>query len=122
MKKIKELYEKVAGDSALQAKFTEIMKGAEEAGEVVTGEKLVAFAKEAGYDVTIEECREFFMALAEKAEGEISDTELDMVAGGKRDDEIAISIVTVLYGCGVISVSKEGKMICENPNLDPVTR
>jgi len=41
----------------------------------------VAFAKELGYDVTKEEIDEFFKNLSERAE--LSEDELDMVAGGK---------------------------------------
>jgi predicted ribosomally synthesized peptide with nif11-like leader len=83
MDKTKQLYEKVAGDSALQAKFNAILKEAEKAGEAATKEKLTAFAKEAGFEVSLDEMKDFFKSLAEKGEGELSDTELDMVAGGK---------------------------------------
>lgn len=61
MGKMKELYAKVAGDAALQAKFAEIMKGAAETGET-TKAKLTAFAKEAGYEVNWDEAQEFFKA------------------------------------------------------------
>jgi len=83
MSQMKELYGKVAGDSTLQAKFIEIMKGAEEAGEFATGEKLVAFAKETGHDVTLEEIQEYFKNLFEKKGETLSEEELDSVAGGK---------------------------------------
>jgi predicted ribosomally synthesized peptide with nif11-like leader len=83
MSKMQELYEKVAKDSALQVKFNAIISDAQEAGEAATGEKLAAFAKEAGFDVTLEDMQTFFKELSEKGEGELSDTELDMVAGGK---------------------------------------
>jgi hypothetical protein len=59
MEKIEELYAKVAGDAALQAKFAEIMKEAAEARKA-TQEKLEAFAKEAGYEVSLEEAQEYF--------------------------------------------------------------
>ena len=83
MEKMKELYGKVAKDNGLQAKFAEIINGAENAGEEATKEKLVAFAKEAGYEVSFDEAQEFFKALSEKKEGILSDEELDAVAGGK---------------------------------------
>lgn len=85
MSKMKELYEKVAADSALQAKFAEILKNAEAAGEAATKEKLTAFAREAGYDISIEEMQEFFGELAESKERDLSDAELDQVAGGKGE-------------------------------------
>ena len=92
MEKMKELYEKVAKDAALQAKLNGILKNAEQAGEAATGEKLTAFAKEAGYEVCFDEAKEFFKELAEKKEGELSESELDMVAGGKSGGEVAVSI------------------------------
>jgi predicted ribosomally synthesized peptide with nif11-like leader len=106
MDKMKELYEKVAKDSALQAKFADIMKVAEEAGLESTKKKLAAFAKDAGFDVTLEEVQAFFKELSQKTEGELSDTELDMVAGGKsRSGKLAtaISIVSAGVGCVILS-------------------
>ena len=75
MSQMNELYAKVAGDAALQAKFAEIMKDP-------TADKLTAFAKDAGYDVTGQEAIAYF-AEKGKAGAELDDAELDMVAGGK---------------------------------------
>lgn len=83
MSKMKELYEKVAGDRVLQAKFEVILNRAEKAGEDETGKKLLAFAKEAGFDVTVDEIKSFFNKLNENRSAELSDSELDAVAGGK---------------------------------------
>ena len=104
MSKMKELYEKVAADSTLQAKFSEIMKDAEVDGEAETKEKLVAFAKENGYDVTLDEMQDFFKGLAESKEGELSDAELDLVAGGKTQGEIIVSTLSLGIGCAVASI------------------
>lgn len=90
---MKELYEKVAANSTLQENFAVIMKGAEEAGEEATNANLVAFAKEAGYEVTLEEMRKFFKEMAESKESELSDVELDMVAGGK---DLVAPIISVI--------------------------
>ncbi len=97
MSKMKELYEKVAADSTLRDKFSAIMKDSQEAGEAATNEKLVAFAKDAGYVVTQDEMRQFFKELAESKKGELSAAELDMVAGGKGE-EVAISAMFILTG------------------------
>lgn len=108
MSKMKELYGKVAADSALRAKFAEIMKDAEAAGEEATKGRLTAFAKEAGYDITMEEMQEFFKGLAESKEGELSDTELDQVAGGKSDEGIGAvvtSVITLGVFCGIGSAT-----------------
>ena len=119
MEKMKELYEKVAGDSDLREKFEKIMKDSEKAGTKETEEKLTAFAKEAGYGVTVEEMQAFFKDLAEKAEGEISEAELDMVAGGKSTGQILYSVGTVAYGCGLSSVVKRGdEIICRDPGRE----
>lgn len=102
MEKMKALYAKVAGDSALQAKFEVIMAAAQKAGPEETGNKLVAFAKEAGYEVGFDEMQEYFKTLSEQKEGELSDEELDAVAGGKSPtgvDNIGHSIFTAGIVC-----------------------
>lgn len=81
MEKMKALYERVAADGGLQAKFAEIMGAAEADGKEATKEKLMVFAKEAGFEVSFEEISEFFQSLFEQ--NELTDAELDMAAGGK---------------------------------------
>lgn len=83
MVKMKELYEKVAANSILQAKFFEIMEFLQIDGVDATVKKLIDFAKEAEYDVTLEEMQEFFGEIAKPIDRALSDSELDMVAGGK---------------------------------------
>ena len=97
MSKMKELYEKVASDSVLQAKFSEIMKKAEEKGSDATVASLVAFAKEEGFDVGAEEIKKFFAELSESKGGELSDMELDSVAGGKGE-KVLISVAFFATG------------------------
>jgi predicted ribosomally synthesized peptide with nif11-like leader len=100
MEKMMELYQKVAGDKTLQEKFGEILNNAEQAGQKATDSKLVEFAKEAGFDVSAEEIREFFNTAAEKGSGELSDSELDSVAGGKLNmDKVGNSVATYGAGC-----------------------
>ena len=83
MEKIRELIEKTTKDTALQEKFSKIIKEAATAGEDATKKKLIDFAKDAGYDITLEEMRIYFKALNENNIGELSDAELNLVAGGK---------------------------------------
>lgn len=83
MEKMKELYEKVAADSTLQAKFAEIMNDAESAGKEETEVKLLNFAKESGFDISTEEMIAFFSEKSTNHASELNDAELDMVAGGK---------------------------------------
>jgi predicted ribosomally synthesized peptide with nif11-like leader len=112
MEKMKQLYEKVAADSVLQTKFNAILSEAEKAGEAATGEKLAAFAKEAGFEVSLDEMKAFFKQLSEKGEGELSDTELDMVAGGKSLSgifHVFTSVASAGVSCAVNSASEETK-------------
>lgn len=83
MSKMNELYDKVATDLALQEKFLEIMSEAEDLGAGVIGQKLIDFAKDLGYDVTLDEIKDFFRDIGESRDKELSQSELDMVAGGK---------------------------------------
>ena len=107
MSQMKELYAKVAKDPSLQQEFAEIMKGVEKASAEDTEKKLAGFAKAAGYDVSIEEFKTFTTDLIEKQKnGELSDTELDLVAGGKSTEGIINIVNTVVnlgIGCAIMS-------------------
>lgn len=106
MSRMQELYETVAADSVLQSKFAEILKDAEMAEESVTNGKLIEFAKESGYDVTLDEMKDFFQAMAETENGVLGEAELDMVAGGKSElghQTAAYSITTMGLGCAAVS-------------------
>ena len=107
MDKIKELYEKVAASSELQAKLKDILTKANEKSEQDLNRVLLNFAAEAGYEITEKEVAEYIAQHAEKNQGELSDLELDSVAGGKNGADIAISVMTVGYGCAAISVGLE---------------
>lgn len=91
MDEMKKLYAKVAKSPMLQRKIIWIANEAPEAGYKKTKERLLDFAADAGFDVTIEEIKTFFQELAEREKAkadekqqiELTETELDMVAGGK---------------------------------------
>ena len=110
MSQMSALYEKVAADPSLQEKFNGILQDAEKAGEAETRDRLLSFAKEAGYEIGMDEMQEFFQNLAQAREGELSDFELDMVAGGKSTAEtgytIALSISTIGFGCYILFASQ----------------
>lgn len=112
MSQMKALYEKVAGDAELQAKFIAILQTAEEDGFAVTEQKLVALSKDAGYEVGLAEMQQFLKEVTPNPDGELSDMELDMVAGGKGEGaamagaggamSIALAVATfgiMLAGC-----------------------
>jgi predicted ribosomally synthesized peptide with nif11-like leader len=77
------LYQKVTADPNLRSKFNTVIQDAEKVGTAETEKKLLDFAKDAGYDISLAEMQEFFNDMSEKSSGELSDSELDMVAGGK---------------------------------------
>ena len=82
MERMKELYQKVADDGNLQVKFTEIINNVENLETNETQKQLLDFAKEAGYDnISIKEIYEFFGL--NETQDELSESELEMVAGGK---------------------------------------
>ncbi len=97
MSQMKEMYEKVANDTMLQEKFNAILKEGEEVGQEATTTKLVAFAKEAGFDISIQEMQGFFAELTTQQDGKLSDLELDMVAGGKSTHGSMMIAFSVFY-------------------------
>lgn len=103
MDNMKSLYEKVSSDNGLQQEFAGILREAEEAGREATEAKLQDFARRAGFSITIEEMNRFFLEKSQKATGELSEAELDMVAGGKTVGEgiydVIFSVMTVIVGC-----------------------
>lgn len=103
MSQIRELYEKVSKDATLLEKINLILKDAEAAGQDATAAKLVEFAKNAGYDISIQEMQEFFQSFTAKKEGELSDLELDMVAGGKSQGGVG-EIVGSVLGIGALGI------------------
>ena len=97
---MQELYQKVAADAGLRQKLAAILADAEKDGKEITGEKLEAFAKDAGYEVTMEEAQTF----TGQTKAELSDDELDAVAGGKLDAyKIFSSVATFGIACAVAS-------------------
>ena len=108
MSNMNDLYNKVAGDPILQQKFSRIMADAEQAGQEATEEKLLAFAWEAGFEVSIAEIQAFFQGMAAQTEGELSDAELDQVAGvltpagGLLGMPLAASLLKAGAGVGVL--------------------
>lgn len=100
------LYSKVAGDPILQQKFIQIMAEAEQAGQAATEEKLLIFARGAGFEVSIQEMQAFFQGMTAQTEGELSDAELDQVAGGKVNPSVVIaSVFTLGIVCAAGSIA-----------------
>lgn len=103
---MKELYKKIMASEELQKKVMAILAEAEEKGEEATKEALVSFAKEQGCEVTFEEIKEFLESIQE--DGELTDDELDMVAGGKGkvdSEAVLVSVLSVGLECAAQSAA-----------------
>lgn len=107
MSKMGDLYIKVSADPELQSRYREIMKANSGTGADVEAVKaeLTAFASEQGFDVSWDEIRDFFRNLSEKPAEMLSEAELDMVAGGKKELEPPqlLSLATLGIFCGAMS-------------------
>ena len=104
MSQMRELYEKVAASEELKAQFSAILQAAKEAGEEEIAKKLVQFSKNQGLDITIAEFQEFFKNLVEENHGELSEAEMDMVAGGKVSaGSVLASVFTLGVACAFAS-------------------
>ena len=94
MKTLQELYSEIIASDELKAAFAEAAKSG----------KALDFLKDHGCEATEEELKAFLSA---KNSGEISDEELDNVAGGCDEDPgpaIALSIVSVGIVCVKIAI------------------
>ena len=88
MKTLNELYTEVAASNALKAEFLELK----------TPEDIVAFAKKNGCDATLDDIKAFFEE-KRKATGELSETDLEQVAGGK-----SVNLAEAFYSCLTVGV------------------
>ena len=90
MKTLNELYTEVIVSDALKAEFLALK----------TPEEIVTFAKKNGCDATLDDIKTFFEE-KQKASGELSEDDLEQVAGGKSatDSEAVLSMVLVGLGC-----------------------
>ena len=104
MSQMKDLYEKVSKDTLLLMQFGQILGDSKQDGLDKTEEKLIAFAKDAGFEITLAEMQEFFSGLSEQSQGELSEVELDIVAGGKSTSETAqaIALSITIIGCVIM--------------------
>ncbi|MDR1271958.1 MAG: Nif11-like leader peptide family RiPP precursor [Clostridiales Family XIII bacterium] len=75
MSKVSEFYEAFSKDEAMQERAKARIEAFNEAGKQAKAEAIIAFAEEEGYTFTAEELIEF-------SNRELSDEELQAVAGG----------------------------------------
>ena len=82
MSKISEFYAKALADEAAKAELAAILAGVtiQDANDEQL-EKVGELAKKLGYDITVEEAKEYL----NPEEAELDDEDLEAVAGGKGD-------------------------------------
>ena len=79
----------------------------EKAKEAKSAEELLSLAKENGMELTKEEAEAYFAQLNKS--GELSDEELDNVAGGGCHNKDGRLVVTVWYNCSDFTCKKCGR-------------
>ncbi len=79
----------------------------EQAKEAKSAEELMSLAKENGVELTKEEAEAYFAQLNKS--GELSDEELDNVAGGGCHNKDGRLVVTVWYNCSDFTCKKCGR-------------
>ena len=112
MATLDELYATVLASEAEKAAFAESAK---------TPEGLTAFLEAHGCNATPEQVAEFLKE-RQSEEGEMSDAELDSVAGGCHPGEAALSAVTLGLTCAVTAImsaadgsmrGEDGQILCD---------
>ena len=95
MKTLKELYTEIIGSDELKKAYLEAAKGG----------KIAEFLKVHGCEATAEEIKAF---LKERSNQQLSDDELDSVAGGGCNGEtgtdIFVSIASIGLGCAAVAI------------------
>jgi predicted ribosomally synthesized peptide with nif11-like leader len=105
-------YEKVKGDQSLQQKIGQLAKEKPAEMEAI----IVKVAEGNGFQFTLKEMRDFMEELTKNApnSGELSDAELEAVAGGlDKLDWIGGSLMTLGIGCIASAISTD----CKKENL-----
>jgi len=131
---VKQMFGKMEKDAELQKKYAALMQANQKEAEKALADKLVELGKTSGFAFSKEEliaARAEFMDEA-NSNGELSDSDLENVAGGMavKNDAIKISIFTLGLGCIVTSIDNEIKMkdgcaimtsIKQDPNIPQIT-
>ncbi len=94
---LQELHDKVMASDELKKSFAEAAQDKE---------KLEAWLKANGSDAAVEQLGEFLKS--KQTSGELSDDELESVAGGDRSGEKTIfSVFSFAVGCAALAVKSE---------------
>ena len=94
MKTLEELYKEVMASDELKKEFCSLLP-----------EEVEGFAEKHGCKATLDEIKAFLTEKS-KAEGEVSEEEVEQIAGGKSadDDEVIWSVFTAGFYCAVTAI------------------
>ncbi len=99
---LQEIYDKVVASDELKKSFAE---AAQDKG------KLAEWLKANGSNATVEQVSEFLRSKSGQTSGEVSDDELENVAGGTSSEDITsytmLSIVTAGTACAGMAIASE---------------
>lgn len=110
MATLEEVYQQVLGDDGERAAFVEAAKNG----------TVQAFAAERGCHATEQEVADFLKEVSTR-EGELSEAELEGVAGGCNGKEAYLSVCTVGVGCAIGAIASaasdnmkgpDGRILC----------
>ena len=104
MENAKKFYEKVSADKGLQQKIGQLVKEDPKGIEGI----IIKTAKENGFEFSEEEMKAFFAEQAKTANpfGELSDSELESVAGGSKGNWIVNSMTNLGIYCAATAIVK----------------
>lgn len=98
VEQIAEMLDKVSKDSDFAAKFSEVYSG----GEDFSG--VVVFGRENGFEFTEQECKKLYDAIDANLDDELSDDDLEKVAGGVTTSTAAVVTAAVGAAVGAVGV------------------
>jgi len=111
---VKQMFGKMEKDAALKGKYAGIVQAHQLETEKALADKLVEFGKTAGFKFSKDD---LLAARAEFIDNknsncELSESDLENVAGGRavKEEAISVSIVTLGLGCLITSIDNERKM------------
>ncbi len=93
---LQEMYDKVTASEELKKSFAEAAQDKEKLKEWLTAN---------GSSATVEQVGEFLKA--KQASGELSDDELEKVAGGKNCDKVVMSVTSLGMLCAFTAAASE---------------
>ena len=110
-KVLEEAYKKIIADKELQKKFLEAIKE----------KKLEKFLKDQKIEATVEEVKKYVIETFTSKDGELSKAELDLAAGGNKNEELKkIPQASIVIPYAICNQSGFAEDQSECPNSGPL--